>query len=67
MRFSWLLLLLLATFVSFVLGDDRLSLFYERLQQDDVKKCKDPTRLLPNCKECIPGAFIHHLYRLNSQ
>lgn len=34
---------------------DRLDDFYRRLQQDDVKKCQDSTRLLPDCKRCIPG------------
>ena len=34
---------------------DRLKLFYERIQQPDVKYCEDKTRLLPGCKECIPG------------
>lgn len=42
-------------------GEDRLSSFYERLQHDDVVKCKDPTRLLPHCKECIPGILFYKL------
>ena len=38
-----------------VFGEDRLQLFYERIKQTDVKYCEDRTRLLPDCKECIPG------------
>lgn len=34
---------------------DRLQLFYDSLKRSDVKYCEDRTRLLPNCKECIPG------------
>ena len=34
---------------------DKLQQFYSRLAQSDVKYCPDKTRLLPNCKECIPG------------
>jgi len=38
-----------------IYGEDRLRWFYERLKQADVKYCEDRTRLLPDCKECIPG------------
>lgn len=38
-----------------VFGKDRLQWFYERIKQADVKYCEDRTRLLPDCKECIPG------------
>lgn len=34
---------------------DRLSDFYSRLSQSDVKYCADKTKLLPNCNQCIPG------------
>lgn len=36
-------------------SDDKLKIFYDRLLLSDVKYCKDRTRLLPNCKLCIPG------------
>ena len=36
-------------------GTDRLKIFYERIEKPDVKYCEDKTRLLPLCKECIPG------------
>jgi hypothetical protein len=36
-------------------SEDRLAKFYERLAQPDVKYCSDKTRLLPDCKICIPG------------
>ena len=35
--------------------EDRLSAFYARLAKGDVEYCPDRTRLLPDCKECIPG------------
>jgi hypothetical protein len=35
--------------------EDKLDAFYERLHKSDVKYCSDRTRLLPDCKECIPG------------
>ena len=34
---------------------DRLAAFYKRLQRSDVEYCSDRTRLMPDCKECIPG------------
>ena len=34
---------------------DKLQEFYTRLARPDVKYCPDKTRLLPGCKECIPG------------
>lgn len=34
---------------------DRLKLFYERINQPDAKYCSDRTRMLPDCKQCIPG------------
>jgi hypothetical protein len=36
-------------------SEDKLSLFYKRLSEPDVKYCSDKTKLLPNCNECIPG------------
>jgi hypothetical protein len=38
-----------------IYGEDKLRLFYERIQEPDVKYCHDRTRLLPDCTECIPG------------
>ena len=38
-----------------VFGVDRLKAFYERIRQPDVQYCPDRTRLLPDCKICIPG------------
>ena len=35
--------------------EDRLSTFYQRLTESDVKYCPDRTKLLPSCTECIPG------------
>ena len=35
--------------------EDRLQVFYDRLKEQDVLFCQDRTRLLPHCKECIPG------------
>lgn len=35
--------------------EDRLSLFYQRILEIDVKYCADKTKLLPDCIECIPG------------
>jgi hypothetical protein len=37
---------------------DRLASFYKRLEQPDVEYCVDRTRLLPDCKECIPGLKV---------
>jgi hypothetical protein len=36
---------------------DKLSLeeFYKRINQSDVIYCEDRTKLLPDCKQCIPG------------
>lgn len=36
---------------------DKLSLeeFYKRINQPDVMYCEDRTKLLPDCKQCIPG------------
>ena len=36
---------------------DKLSLeeFYKRINQSDVIYCEDRTKLLPECKQCIPG------------
>jgi hypothetical protein len=39
-------------------GKDKLKEFYERISKPDVKYCADPTRLLPQCQECIPGTRI---------
>lgn len=36
-------------------GPDYIAAFYERLKQSDAKYCEDRTRMLPDCKECIPG------------
>lgn len=33
----------------------RLESFYDRISKTDVKYCKDRTKLLPGCDECIPG------------
>ena len=35
--------------------EDKLQIFYDRLKKSDVKYCADKTRLLPDCKVCIPG------------
>lgn len=35
--------------------DDKLKVFYDRLKQPDVKYCEDKTKMLPDCKLCIPG------------
>lgn len=37
---------------------DRWSQFLTRLQKSDVAYCPDKTKLLPDCKECIPGLQI---------
>ena len=34
---------------------ERLSKFYKRIKEPDVKYCEDKTKLLPDCTECIPG------------
>lgn len=39
-------------------NDDRLKMFYNRIVQPDAKYCSDRTRLLPDCKECIPGLKV---------
>jgi hypothetical protein len=36
-------------------AEDRLQLFYDRIKQADAKYCSDRTKLLPDCKHCIPG------------
>ena len=35
--------------------DDKLQVFYDRLKRSDVKYCEDKTKMLPDCKLCIPG------------
>lgn len=34
---------------------DRLGQFYARIKQPDAIYCKDRTKMLPACTECIPG------------
>ena len=36
-------------------AEDRLKLFYERINKSDAKYCADKSKLLPQCNECIPG------------
>mmetsp|Transcript_4031 Transcript_4031/g.6745 ORF Transcript_4031/g.6745 Transcript_4031/m.6745 type:complete len:290 (-) Transcript_4031:194-1063(-) len=36
-------------------AEDRLKLFYERINKSDAKYCPDKSKLLPQCNECIPG------------
>lgn len=37
---------------------DRLAQFYKRITNSDVEFCADKTRLMPDCKECIPGLKV---------
>lgn len=50
---------LLVTFIQYLSAspnaEDRLRQFYDRIQKSDVKYCQDKTKLLPQCRECIPG------------
>ena len=55
-RVTLSLLLLCSTLAWYrEINEDRLQVFYDRIRESDVRYCEDKTKLLPDCKECIPG------------
>lgn len=48
-------LVLLPVLLPYCTSSNKIDEFYVRLKKEDVKRCPDPTKLLPDCHVCIPG------------